>query len=92
MTEKYEYYCPVPGTFVQDCSNRLLTSVNSSCAHPLPPGLTPDMGNSEILGHFSYQMFRGGDEGGGQMPCLSDPPHSTLHQFSLFISCAFISN
>ena len=38
MTEKYEYYCPVRRTFVQDCSNRLLTSLNSSCAHPLPPG------------------------------------------------------
>ena len=36
MTEKYEYYCPVARTFVQDCSNRRLASVNSSCTHPLP--------------------------------------------------------
>ena len=25
MTEKYEYYCPVPRSFVQDCTNRRLT-------------------------------------------------------------------
>lgn len=37
-------------------------------------------------------MPRGGDEGGGQMPFLSDRSHSTLHQFSLCICCGFISS